>query len=108
MYGPSPHTKHPLIEHPRLVYLKNVNGATIMPGIQIGDSAIVAAMSVVTGNVEPYTIVGGNPAHSICQRFEPEVIQELLKIRWLDWEIEKITRNLKAICGHDIQELTEK
>jgi virginiamycin A acetyltransferase len=80
-------------------------GATIMPGVRIGDGAIVAAMSVVTRNVESYTIVGGNPANPIRQRFEPAVIQELLEIRWWDWGIEKITRNLKAICGKDIDAL---
>lgn len=80
-------------------------GATIMPGIRIGDGAIVATKSVVTRNVEAYTIVGGNPAQEIRKRFEASIIQELLLIRWWDWDIEKITRNLKAICGADINAL---
>ena len=79
--------------------------ATIMPGIRIGDGAIIATKSVVTRDVEPYTVVGGNPAIEIRKRFEAPIIQELLGIRWWDWDIEKITRNLKAICGADINVL---
>jgi virginiamycin A acetyltransferase len=79
--------------------------ATIMPGVQVGDGAIVAAKSVVVGDVAPYTIVGGNPARQIRQRFEDEVIQALLEIAWWDWAIEKITRNLEAIVAADIEAL---
>ena len=79
--------------------------ATIMPGIRIGDGAIIATKSVVTRDVEAYAIVGGNPAIEIRKRFEASIIQELLLIRWWDWDIEKITRNLKAICGADINAL---
>ncbi|MGB3401341.1 MAG: Vat family streptogramin A O-acetyltransferase [Microcoleaceae cyanobacterium] len=79
--------------------------ATIMPGIQIGDGAIIAAQSVVTRNVEPYSIVGGNPAKEIRKRFDEKMIQELLEICWWDWEIEKITRNIKVICSGDMQAL---
>ena len=82
-------------------------GATIMPGIQVGDGAIIATNSVVTKNVEPYSIVGGNPAKEIRKRFEENIIKELLEIKWWDWEIEKITRNLQAICGSDINALRE-
>lgn len=80
-------------------------GATIMPGIQVGDGAIIASLSVVTRNVEPYTVVGGNPAQEIRKRFDQFLIQELLDIRWWDWEIDKITRNVKAICGSDLNAL---
>lgn len=79
--------------------------AVIMPGVQIGDGAIVAAKSVVTSNVEPYRIVGGNPARVIRSRFSDEVIQTLLDIAWWNWDIEKITRNLEKILGADIQAL---
>ena len=81
--------------------------ATIMPGINIGDGAIIAAQSVVTRNVEPYSIVGGNPAKEIRKRFDESIIQELLNICWWDWEIEKITRNIKIICSGDIQALRQ-
>jgi virginiamycin A acetyltransferase len=80
-------------------------GATIMPGIQVGDGAIIASQSVVTRSVEPYTVVGGNPAQEIRKRFKKSIIQELLEICWWDWEIDKITRNLKAICGSDLDAL---
>ena len=79
--------------------------ATIMPLIRIGDGAIIATKSVVTQDVEAYTVVRGNPAKEIRLRFEASIIQELLGIRWWDWDIEKITRNLKAICGADINAL---
>ncbi|CAD5921533.1 Virginiamycin A acetyltransferase [Planktothrix tepida] len=82
-------------------------GATIMPGIQIGDGAIIAAQSVVTRDVPPYTIVGGNPAQEIRKRFEESIIEELLNICWWDWDIEKITHHLHVICGADIEALRQ-
>jgi virginiamycin A acetyltransferase len=81
--------------------------ATIMPGIQVGDGAIIATKSVVTRDVEAYTIVGGNPAQEIRKRFDASIIQELLLIQWWEWDIEKITRNVKAICGADIHALRD-
>ncbi|MGL5806618.1 MAG: Vat family streptogramin A O-acetyltransferase [Xenococcaceae cyanobacterium] len=79
--------------------------AVVMPGIHIGDGAIIAAKSVVVGNVSPYTIVGGNPAKQIRQRFSDEVVKVLLDIAWWDWEIEKITRNLDKIVAADLDAL---
>ncbi|MEY3330040.1 MAG: hypothetical protein RLZZ115_2923 [Cyanobacteriota bacterium] len=80
-------------------------GATIMPGINIGDGAIIGAQSVVTRDVPSYRIVGGNPAQEIRKRFENSMIEDLLNIRWWDWDIQKITRHLHAICGADIEVL---
>jgi virginiamycin A acetyltransferase len=79
--------------------------AVIMPGVQVGDGAVIAAQSVVTKAVEPYTIVGGNPAKVIRQRFDQQVIEALLEIAWWDWDVEKITRNLEKIVGADIEAL---
>ncbi|MBF2018387.1 MAG: Vat family streptogramin A O-acetyltransferase [Rivularia sp. T60_A2020_040] len=79
--------------------------ALIMPGVQIGDGAIIASKSVVTKNVLPYTIVGGNPATVIRKRFADDVIEMLLKISWWNWDIEKISRNLEKIVGGDIEAL---
>lgn len=59
--------------------------ALVMPGVKIGDGSIVAARSVATSDVEPYTIVGGNPARPIRRRFSNDVIAELLEISWWDW-----------------------
>lgn len=65
--------------------------ATIMPGIKIGDGAIVATNSTVTKNVAPYSIVGGNPAVEIRKRFSDKKIAELLEMQWWNWDIETIT-----------------
>lgn len=79
--------------------------AVIMPGVKIGDGAIIAAKSVVTKEVNPYTIVGGNPAKVIRQRFSDKIIRDLLKIAWWNWDIKKITRNLEKIVDADIEAL---
>lgn len=79
--------------------------AVIMPGVKVGDGAIVAAKSVVTRDVLPYSIVGGNPAIPLRQRFPDETIALLLEIAWWNWDIEKITRNLESIIGADIAAL---
>lgn len=80
--------------------------AVIMPGVQVGDGAIIAAKSVVVSDVPPYTIYGGNPAKCIRQRFEEEVIRALLVIAWWNWDMGKITRNLEKIVSADIEALT--
>ena len=64
--------------------------AVILSGVRIGDGAIVAARAVVTGDVEPYTIVGGVPAKPIRKRFDPETIHRLERLRWWDWPREKL------------------
>lgn len=79
--------------------------AVIMPGVKIGDGAIVAAKSVVVKDVPPYAVVGGNPASLLRQRFPDEIINALLEIAWWNWDIEKITRNLEKIVGADIEAL---
>lgn len=77
----------------------------IMQGVNIGDGAIIAARSVVVKNVPPYTIVGGNPAKMIRKRFSDEIMEQLIKIQWWNWDYEKITRNISAIVGADIEAL---
>jgi virginiamycin A acetyltransferase len=81
------------------------NSVTIMQGITIGDGAIIGTNSLVTKDVEPYSIVGGNPARLIRKRFNDETIEFLLHLSWWNWEIEKITHHLKAITEGDIAEL---
>ncbi|AGR41748.1 CatB-related O-acetyltransferase [Spiroplasma diminutum] len=71
-------------------------GATIMPGIKIGNGAIIAAKSVITKDVEPYSIVGGNPAKLIRMRFEEEKIKELQKLKWWDKTLEEIENIIKG------------
>ena len=79
--------------------------STIMPGVKIGDGAIIATNSTVTKNVEPYTVVGGNPAKEIKKRFTENEINKLLKIRWWNWSIEKITKNVKKLTDNNIDDL---
>lgn len=81
--------------------------ATIMPGVKIGHGAIVASQSVVTKDVPPYAVVGGNPATVIKLRFEQTVIDELVAIAWWDWPIEKITQHLEAIAGAELRTLQQ-
>lgn len=77
----------------------------VMPGVNIGHGAIIATQSLVVKDVQPYTIVGGNPARCLKQRFDQNIIDELLTIAWWDWDIEKISRNLEAIVAADINTL---
>lgn len=81
------------------------NDASVMPGVHVGDGAIIAAKAVVTKNVKPYTIVAGNPAKVVRQRFSDDVIEKLLEIRWWDWDFDKVSRNIAAIVGGDIEAL---
>jgi len=79
----------------------------IMPGVKIGDGAVIAAKSVVVKDIPSYVVVGGNPARSIKQRFSDAEIQMLLEIKWWNWEIEKITRNIHLIMEGDIAALRD-
>lgn len=79
--------------------------AMIMPGVHIGEGAIVAANSVVTGDVAPYSVVGGSPAKLIKHRFEPSIIDELLQLRVYDWSEEKFEALKRYLCSSDIDQL---
>jgi virginiamycin A acetyltransferase len=78
---------------------------TILPGITIGDGAIIAANTTVTKNVPPYSIVGGNPSKVIKKRFSDEQIETLLELKWWDWDIEKITAHVTELTGDSITNL---
>jgi acetyltransferase-like isoleucine patch superfamily enzyme len=78
------------------------NNVTIMSGLTIGDGAAIAANSHVVKNVEPYSLVGGNPAKCIKYRFTPEQIEKLLEIKWWDWDDEKINTFTPLLCNGDI------
>ncbi len=65
-----------------------------MPGVHIGDGAIIGANSVVASDIPPYAVAVGNPCRVVKMRFDDEFIAYLLKLKWWDWDIEKIERNL--------------
>jgi virginiamycin A acetyltransferase len=79
--------------------------ATIMPGVHVGDGAIIAANATVTKDVAPYAIVGGNPAREVKKRFSEADIQALLELQWWNWDIEKITQHVHLLTAGDVQEL---
>jgi len=81
--------------------------ALIMPGVKIGNGAIVAARSVVTSDVPAYAVVGGNPARVIKMRFDDATIAALEAIAWWDWPVDKITRALPLIVGGDVASLQD-
>ena len=79
--------------------------ALIMPGVRIGDGAIVAARSVVTGDVPAYAIVGGNPARVVRARFDAEHARRLVALAWWDRPLAWVTRHLDLIRGGDVDAL---
>jgi virginiamycin A acetyltransferase len=81
------------------------NSVTIMQGIKIGHGAIIGTNALVTKDVEPYSIVGGNPAQLIRKRFDEETIKFLLELAWWDWPVEKISKNITAITLGDLNAL---
>lgn len=81
------------------------NSATIMPGINIGHGSIIGSNSLVAKDVEPYTIVAGNPAKEIRKRFDEKTIKLLLDLQWWNWNIQKITENLHIITNGNVEQL---
>lgn len=73
--------------------------ALIMPGVTIGDGAIISSRSVVVSDVAPYSVVGGNPAREIRKRFSDDTIERLGAIQWWSWPIETVTENLDHIVS---------
>lgn len=80
-------------------------GAAIMSGVKIGSGAVVAAGSVVTKDIPPFAIFGGNPAKLIKFRFDNDTIDELLKISWWDWPLDKIINSLPILLSTNIESL---
>lgn len=80
----------------------------IMPGVTIGEGAIIAANSVVTKDVEPYSIVAGSPAKPVKKRFSDNVIQRILNLDVYSWSEEKFNHLKPYICSSDIAALEEQ
>lgn len=79
--------------------------STILPGVTIGDGAVVAAKSVVSADVPPYAIVAGNPARVVRMRFPERDVARLLRIAWWNWDAGRITAHLAAISDGDVDQL---
>lgn len=77
--------------------------ATILPGVHIGDGSIIGLNSVVASDVEPYTIVAGNPARLIRRRFDEELTELLLKLRWWDKPIVEIKELMPLLADSDLE-----
>lgn len=82
-------------------------GALILSGVKIGDGAVIGANAVVAKDVAPYSIVVGNPAREVRKRFDDKTIRKMLKIKWWDWPIDKIRKNVNLLEG-DIKEFIKK
>ena len=80
------------------------NNVTIMSGITIGDGVVIANNSHVVKNVEPYSLLGGNPAKLIKYRFSQEQIEQLLQIKWWYWDDNKINKFTPLLCNNNIDE----
>lgn len=81
---------------------------TIMPGVHIGDGAIIGLGSLVSRDVEPYTVVAGNPARFIRKRFDDEMTELLLRLRWWDKPVEKIQELIPVLTDSNIPEVKKK
>ncbi|TFH90446.1 type B chloramphenicol O-acetyltransferase [Vibrio ouci] len=79
--------------------------AMIMAGVTIGDGAIIASRAVVTKDVQPYEVVGSNPAKHIKFRFSPEQIDKLIEMQWWQWSDEQLAGAMKLLSSADIDGL---
>ena len=80
----------------------------IMPGVSIGDVAIVAAYSVVAKDIPPYSVAGGNPARVVKKRFEDdELIEMLLRLRWWDLPGEELAEMIPLLCSPELEAVKE-
>ncbi len=70
---------------------------SILPGVRIGDGAVIAAGAVVTKDVEPYAIVGGVPAKKIRYRFDDQMIRKLLEVKWWEWSVEEVESHIELL-----------
>ncbi len=79
--------------------------AIIMPGVKVGDGAVIGTRALVTRDVEPYAIIGGNPARVIRKRFDDDSIAMLLEMKWWDWDDARLGEAMPLLCSGDIAAL---
>ncbi|MFS8044215.1 type B chloramphenicol O-acetyltransferase [Rhizobium sp. BR 314] len=79
--------------------------AIVMPGVKIGDGAIIGTRALVTRDVEPYAVVGGNPACTIRKRFDDDRVRLLLEMKWWDWSDDQLKAAMPILTGGDIEAL---
>ena len=84
------------------------SNVTIMSGVKIGDGVVIAANSHIIKDIEPYSLVGGNPAKLIKKRFSEKQIEQLLEIKWWEWKDEKINKFTKLLCNDNIDEFIKQ
>ena len=83
-------------------------GATILSGVTIGHGAVIAARSVVTRDIPPYAIVAGVPAKVVKYRFDQEIINALLEIKWWEWDDEKIRQEIPLLSSVKVGQFLAK
>ncbi len=81
--------------------------AVFMPGVRVGNGAIIASHAVVSADIPDYAIVAGNPARVVKMRHDHDTVERLLAIGWWNWPAEKVTRHLDAITGSDLAKLEQ-
>jgi virginiamycin A acetyltransferase len=81
------------------------NNARFMPGVKVGNGAIIGTSTVVASDVPAYAIVVGNPGRVLRKRFDPQTIAALESICWWDWPSDKIARNLNVLRNADLAAL---
>lgn len=79
--------------------------AMIMPGVKIGHGAVIGSRALISRDVEPYAIMGGNPAKLIRKRFEESAIQQLLEMNWWDWPEPILQQAMPILCSGNIAKL---
>lgn len=82
--------------------------AIIMPGVKVGDGAVIGTRALVTRDVEPYAIVGGNPARTIRSRFDERLIAMLLEMQWWNWPDDQLHQVMPLLTSGDVEMLYER
>ena len=83
-------------------------GATILSGVKIGSGSVIGARAVVTKDIPPYSIAVGSPIKVAKKRFDDEIIDKLLKIKWWDWPLDKIKKNVPLLLNDNIKAFVDK